>query len=44
MGNASPDVQAEADLVTQTNDEEGFANAIETFILHKANAAAGAVP
>ena len=44
MGNASPDVQAEADLVTETNDDEGFANAIETFILHKASAAAGVAP
>ena len=44
MGNASPDVQAEADLVTQTNDDEGFANAIETFILRKASAAAGVAP
>jgi hydroxymethylpyrimidine pyrophosphatase-like HAD family hydrolase len=32
MGNASPHVQA-ADLVTDTNGEEGFANAIECFIL-----------
>ena len=33
MGNASPDVQAHADLVTATNDDEGFAKAIELFIL-----------
>ena len=44
MGNASPDVQAEADLVTETNDDEGFANAIEAFILHRASAAAGVAP
>jgi Cof subfamily protein (haloacid dehalogenase superfamily) len=33
MGNASPDVQAQANLVTATNDDEGFAKAIERFIL-----------
>ena len=33
MGNASPHVQQAADLVTDTNGEEGFANAIERFIL-----------
>jgi Cof subfamily protein (haloacid dehalogenase superfamily) len=33
MGNASPDVQAQADRVTATNDDEGFAKAIEDFIL-----------
>jgi Cof subfamily protein (haloacid dehalogenase superfamily) len=33
MGNASPDVQAQADLVTDSNEDEGFANAIERFIL-----------
>jgi hypothetical protein len=33
MGNASPDVHRAADLVTDTNGEEGFANAIERFIL-----------
>ena len=33
MGNASPHVQRAADLVTDTNGEEGFANAIERFIL-----------
>jgi Cof subfamily protein (haloacid dehalogenase superfamily) len=38
MGNASPDVQAQADLVTETNDNEGFANAIERFILQGAGA------
>jgi Cof subfamily protein (haloacid dehalogenase superfamily) len=36
MGNASPDVQAQADLVTETNDNEGFAKAIERFILQGA--------
>jgi hypothetical protein len=33
MGNASPEVQHAADLVTDSNAEEGFANAIERFIL-----------
>jgi Cof subfamily protein (haloacid dehalogenase superfamily) len=33
MGNASPDVQAQANLVTATNDDEGFAKAIERFSL-----------
>jgi hydroxymethylpyrimidine pyrophosphatase-like HAD family hydrolase len=33
MGNASADVQAQANLVTATNDDEGFAKAIERFIL-----------
>jgi len=38
MGNASPDVQAQADLVTASYDDEGFAKAIEQFILLRANA------
>jgi Cof subfamily protein (haloacid dehalogenase superfamily) len=33
MGNASPEVQAAATNVTSTNEEEGFANAIEKYIL-----------
>jgi Cof subfamily protein (haloacid dehalogenase superfamily) len=33
MGNASPEVQRAADLVTDSNREEGFANAVERFIL-----------
>jgi Cof subfamily protein (haloacid dehalogenase superfamily) len=33
MGNASPEVQAQADLVTESYDNEGFAKAIERFIL-----------
>ena len=36
MGNASSDVQAQADLVTASNDDEGFAKAIEGFILCRA--------
>ena len=35
MGNASPDVQAQAILVTSSNEDEGFAKAIERFILHR---------
>jgi hypothetical protein len=34
MGNASPEVQASATYVTSSNAEEGFANAIETFVLN----------
>lgn len=33
MGNASPEVQAEADRVTASNEDEGFARAVEDFIL-----------
>jgi Cof subfamily protein (haloacid dehalogenase superfamily) len=33
MGNASPQVQQAADFVTHSNREEGFANAVERFIL-----------
>ncbi|HXT98513.1 MAG TPA: Cof-type HAD-IIB family hydrolase [Polyangia bacterium] len=33
MGNASPDVQRCARYVTTSNEEEGFAHAIDTFIL-----------
>jgi hypothetical protein len=36
MGNASPQVQAQADLVTGPNSDEGFASAIERFILSRA--------
>jgi Cof subfamily protein (haloacid dehalogenase superfamily) len=39
MGNASPEVQAQADLVTDSYDEEGFAKAMERFILHRTGAA-----
>src|SRR5439155_26593305 len=35
MGNASPEVQAQATLVTSSNEDEGFAKAIERFILHR---------
>jgi Cof subfamily protein (haloacid dehalogenase superfamily) len=37
MGNASPEVQAQADLVTDSYADEGFAKAIEQFILHSAS-------
>jgi hydroxymethylpyrimidine pyrophosphatase-like HAD family hydrolase len=33
MGNASPQVQAQADLVTASNSDEGFASAMERFVL-----------
>jgi hypothetical protein len=33
MGNAEPEVQAAADLVTGGNNDDGFADAIERFIL-----------
>ena len=39
MGNASGDVQAKADLVTDLYDNEGFAKAIERFILPRAGSA-----
>ena len=34
MGNASPEVQASATYVTTSNEDEGFANAIEKFVLN----------
>jgi Cof subfamily protein (haloacid dehalogenase superfamily) len=45
MGNASPQVQVVADFVTDTNREEGFAYAIERFILggDRSNAPAGTI-
>jgi Cof subfamily protein (haloacid dehalogenase superfamily) len=33
MGNASPEAQRAADFVTDSNRDEGFANAVERFIL-----------
>ena len=33
MGNASPDVQRSARQVTRSNDDDGFAYAIERFVL-----------
>ena len=35
MGNASADVQREATFVTTSNEDEGFANAMERFVLRK---------
>jgi hypothetical protein len=40
MGNASPEVQASATYVTSSNEEEGFANAIEKFVLNMRSAKA----
>lgn len=37
MGNASADVQSKADVVTNSCDDEGFAKAIERFVLHRAD-------
>ena len=34
MGNASKEVQAEANFVTDSNEEEGLAHAIERFVLN----------
>jgi hydroxymethylpyrimidine pyrophosphatase-like HAD family hydrolase len=34
MGNASPEVQAAATYVTSSNEEEGFAKAIEELVLN----------
>jgi hydroxymethylpyrimidine pyrophosphatase-like HAD family hydrolase len=33
MGNASPNVQRQAQFVTTSNEDEGFANAMEAFVL-----------
>jgi len=38
MGNASPEVQASATYVTSSNEEEGFANAMEKFVLNARSA------
>jgi len=40
MGNASPEVQASATYVTSSNEEEGFANAMEKFVSNKRSARA----
>ena len=39
MGNASPEVQKAATYVTTSSEEEGFANAMEKFILQRHAAA-----
>jgi hydroxymethylpyrimidine pyrophosphatase-like HAD family hydrolase len=36
MGNASDDVKAQASAVTDSNDNEGFANAVRKFVLRAA--------
>lgn len=41
MGNASPEVRQAADFVTNSNEDEGFANAIARFVLPRANSALG---
>jgi hydroxymethylpyrimidine pyrophosphatase-like HAD family hydrolase len=33
MGNASPEVQAQANFVTLSNEEDGFAYAMDKFVL-----------
>jgi Cof subfamily protein (haloacid dehalogenase superfamily) len=40
MGNASPEVQASATHVTSTNEQEGFARAIEEVVLNRSSASA----
>lgn len=35
MGNASPQVQSAATYVTTTNEQDGFAHAMEQFVLHR---------
>jgi Cof subfamily protein (haloacid dehalogenase superfamily) len=37
MGNASPGVKAEADAITTSNEEDGFAAAIERYVLPRTN-------
>jgi transaldolase len=41
MGNASDEVKGQANFVTSSYEEEGFANAVEKFILPRAEAAGG---
>jgi hypothetical protein len=41
MGNANPQVKQQAAHVTESNEEEGFANAVERFILAAASADTG---
>ena len=36
MGNARPEVRREADFVTDSNQQDGFAAAVERFILDRA--------
>jgi hydroxymethylpyrimidine pyrophosphatase-like HAD family hydrolase len=39
MGNASPDVQAQAAAITDSCDDEGFAKAVERYLLDEAQTA-----
>ena len=39
MGNATPAVQAHAKFVTDTNEENGFAKAIDRFVLTRGQSA-----
>jgi hydroxymethylpyrimidine pyrophosphatase-like HAD family hydrolase len=39
MGNATAEVKSEARQVTDTNEEDGFAIAVERFLLPKVGAA-----
>jgi len=41
MGNADAEVQSAATFITTSNEEEGFANAVERFILCRTSARAG---
>src|SRR5215472_14118714 len=41
MGNASDEVKGQANFVTTSYEEEGFANAVEKFIQPRAEAAGG---
>jgi Cof subfamily protein (haloacid dehalogenase superfamily) len=43
MGNASPEVKGLADAVTLSNDENGFANAVEHLILPRASNSTAAI-
>jgi hydroxymethylpyrimidine pyrophosphatase-like HAD family hydrolase len=36
MGNASPEVQRQANYVTTSYEDEGFANAVERFVIPRA--------
>jgi len=44
MGNASPDVQAQANMVTDSYADEGFAKAIERFVLHREGSSLAGAP
>lgn len=44
MGNASKEVQSKANFVTDTNEQEGLAHAIERFVLNRTQAGIGDFP